>query len=43
MRLMDSVCIVIAKLIDDGFNLGVILSGDQLADNAFEPVNNNRV
>lgn len=28
MRLMNSICIIVTKLIDDGFNLGVFLSGD---------------
>ena len=38
MRLMNSICIVIAKLVDDGLDLCIILRDDQLADNAFEPV-----
>lgn len=28
MRLMNSICIIVTKLVDDGFNLGVVLSGD---------------
>jgi len=38
MRLMDSICIIVAQLVNDGFDLCVILHDDQLADNAFEPV-----
>jgi hypothetical protein len=43
MWLMDSICIVVTKLLEDGLNLGVVLSGSQLADNAFEPVDDNLV
>jgi hypothetical protein len=42
MRLMDSICIVIAELVDDGLDLSIVLRDDQLADNAFEPVERRR-
>ena len=38
MRLMDSVRIVVAKLIDDGSDPGVVLRSDKLAYDAFEPI-----
>jgi len=36
MRLMDGICIFIAKLLKDSMNLDVLAVGDKLADDAFQ-------
>lgn len=36
MRLMNSICVVIAKLIEDGFDFGIVLGGDQLTNGTLQ-------
>lgn len=36
MRLMNSICVVIAKLVEDGFDFGVVLGGNQLTNGTLQ-------
>lgn len=38
MRLVDGVGKFVAELIEDGLDPGIVLLGDQLADDALQPV-----
>ena len=35
MRLMDSICKVIAELVEDGLDPGIVLLGNKIADEPF--------
>ncbi len=38
MRLMNGICILIAELVKDGLNSGIVLGGNKLADHALQSV-----